>query len=106
MSEIEDLKKILDEDWSALTYDGETVDGFETVSCEVTGRRRWEENMTTITRGPSGQLYLWEWVRGLTELQDDSGPMEVDSPVIPVVAKVEFVKHTIYVPLEGSDCEN
>jgi hypothetical protein len=72
MSEIEDLKAILEEEELAneLAF-GSEIDGFKRVAEVSKGSGRWYEYIQVVTQGPSGQLYGWEYGQGLTEVQEN-----------------------------------
>lgn len=93
MSEIEALKKEVDEYWDSLMSVG---DGDEFVTVDVIEEResRWGTYMNVISRGPSGQLYRWNFFRGATEMQEN---LREDKTVVPVRAVEEQITITKYV---------
>ena len=96
-TELQDLAVLIRDDWRAMAY-GDGPDGWEHVAEEEIDSGRWFTYMRTIHKGPSGQLYAWDWSRGLTEVQDN----ECDSPAPhPVKAITKTVIVTEYVPTEN-----
>ncbi|MGW1739988.1 hypothetical protein ACWCPQ_14380 [Nocardia sp. NPDC001965] len=95
MTEIEQLKQLLKEDWREVTWGANA--GFVTVA-EVDGDEgRWYRHVEVITRGPSGQHYRWEYEQGLTEYQDSTGPGEYGDPNVTPVRKVtRMVEETVW----------
>lgn len=94
-TEIDALKAILTEDYSALGGVGEECDGFETVAEETIESKRWHDVIQVVTRGPSGQHYAWTWWCGLTEEQESEGPADhgmVLTPVHPVEETITVTK--------------
>ena len=93
MSEIEDLKKELDEYWDSLVSVGDG-DQFVTVDVVKDRESRWGTDMNVISRGPSGQLYRWIFFSGATEMQEN---MREDETVVPVRAVEKQITITTYV---------
>ena len=93
MSEIEDLKKELDEYWDSLISVGDG-DQFVTVDVVEDRESRWGTYMSVISRGPSGQLYRWNFFSGATEMQEN---VREDETVVPVRAVEKQITITTYV---------
>lgn len=81
--ENQQLDQILEADWDRLSREGRAAYGFKTIEVTGNGARRWMEDHTVITRGPSGQHYSWNFDQGLTEMQEDDYYMDGAKPVYP-----------------------
>ncbi|PBC38563.1 hypothetical protein CJ179_38885 [Rhodococcus sp. ACS1] len=93
--EQQELYDILQEDYKELCREDYDWDGFETIDRHEGDTLRWEQVITLITRGPSGQLYRWTYHEGLTERQEDAYYDDIPVPVKPVekvVTITEYVK--------------
>lgn len=95
--EIDALKTLLKEDWRALTLEGDDCDGFETVDTIEGDNGRWHRDIEVITRGPSGQLYKWEYLHGLTENQESELLDWNKDWVQPVTAVEKVITQVTYV---------
>jgi hypothetical protein len=91
--EIDILRDGLSEYWSEYTY-GTTEDGFVFVDELEGDHRRWSSYNQVITRGPSGQHYMWGYEHGHTEYQENSRD---DDKVIKVKPVVRLVPITDWV---------
>lgn len=80
-AENQQLDQILETEWADLIYEGSEIEGFKTIEVTGNGARRWMEDHTVITRGPSGQHYSWNFDQGLTEMQEDDYYMDGAKPV-------------------------
>lgn len=92
--EITILRDGLREYWSEYTY-GETDDGFVFVDELEGDHRRWSSYNQVITRGPSGQHYMWGYEHGHTEYQEHCRNDDRVTKVKPVTKQVtitEWVK--------------
>lgn len=97
ITEIDALKTLLSEDWRALYLKGDKCDDFETVDTIEGFSGRWHMDVDVITRGPSGQLYKWSILKGLTERQE-SELLDWDKDwVQPVTAVEKIVTEVTYV---------
>lgn len=88
-TEQQQLEALLEADWKQFAF-GYPPEGWEHVADEEHDSGRWSTFMSTIVRGPSGQLYGFQWDRGLTEYQEHSCEW-------PDVRKVTAVTKTIVV---------
>lgn len=76
MTEIEQLRAILNEDFGALTSIGDRCDGFEAIEREFQEELRWHDLHQMITRGSSGKTaFLGGILNGLPECPSPSGWM-------------------------------
>ena len=72
----EELANFLENNYRKLGWAGATVESkhggkFETVSHEEGDSLRWQVIQYMVTKAPDGKLYAWDYVRGLTEMQED-----------------------------------
>ena len=72
----EELENLLEDNYRELGWTGGTVESkhggkFETVNHEEGDSLRWQIIQHVVTKAPDGKLYAWDYVRGLTEMQDD-----------------------------------
>jgi hypothetical protein len=73
MTELEQLREILNQNAWSLSEEADEVDGFETVFTEFAGHSRWSVFYSIVTKTPSGKYYRWCYDVGATELQDGDG---------------------------------
>lgn len=95
MSEVENLKGLLEEDAVSWSYRCSDESGWKTIDRIELDSGRWTKHVQVITQGPSGKLYRWDYEEGLTEYQDDlyeDFSIEEVVPVEKIVKIIEYVK--------------
>lgn len=73
-AQLETFKGILEEDWFALSTEGDECEGYKVLKVEEGELRRWSQNIDTYVEFPDGRIFKWTFDRGLTEYQENEYP--------------------------------
>lgn len=92
VTEIENLKAILGDDYWALMDKGDDEKGFTVVDYIEGDDRRWSATDTIVVLGPSGQHYAWYFERGLTEMQPSEREDDTVNLVYPHTTTVTITR--------------
>lgn len=91
-TEFDKLKQLLEDNhWFELAHDCCKPD-FTTIESFVNGESRWVSHHSVVVQGESGNYYMFDYQKGLTELQEEETMTHPDSLV-----QVEPYEETIVV---------
>lgn len=78
MTELEEFKELLKEDWCSFSYGdvsldlkGNDIPLWKFITSTIGDEHRWYTIMNVVTQGPSGKYYRWSYGNGATEEQED-----------------------------------
>lgn len=78
---IKEFKEIVQKEWYALTYPGDSVkakDGgmYTVLNREEVGSKRWSNVIQVVVEFPDGRLFAWSYDEGATEYQENEYPWD------------------------------
>lgn len=99
---IEEFKEIVQKEWYALTYPGDSLsskDGgmYTVLDREEVGSKRWTNVIQVVVEFPDGRLFAWTYEEGATEYQENEYPWEYGNWNPVEMVAVEITK-VVYQP--------